>query len=145
MKKIELVLVILFVASIILYKSELSGILPVIAFTGLLGGFYFYLSFFLLNDISMRGMSWDIFRRSPKYTIPAGFALGTSVSAIFCSVLHFPGSDVMLILAVIVLSIIALFARTRKDQSSKPTVGGTIRRCIVAIVADLLVWAIANC
>jgi hypothetical protein len=144
MRKIEAALVALFILSIILEKSGYVGFLPVLLFTTLLASFYMYLAFFLLNDLPIRGMSRERFRNARKYPILAGIALGVSVSAILFSALHFPGSAVMLVLSMLMLVVVALYARLRTKPNSNAVAIRTLVRCLVAITLDLFVWWITD-
>ncbi|MBX2906848.1 MAG: hypothetical protein KF744_12470 [Taibaiella sp.] len=144
MRKIEAVLVVLFILSIILDKSGYVGFLTVFTSTTLLGSFYLYLSFFLLNDLPIRGMSWTVFRSSRKYPIVAGIGLGMSVSSIFCSAMFFPGSAMMLVYSMILLAAVALYARLRTNPTSNAVAVRTLVRCVVAITLDMFVWWITD-
>ncbi len=150
MKRAEQILWVLFLlAAGIKMTISRHGFYPFSA--GLiLSSFYFYLSFWLFNNISFTG----IFKKENYAgitsiriigTIAIGFAYSTAVMSILFKIMSWPGSLIMLIQAcfgLIVSSIIILVRQARKGNS--PFYKGLLLRNVILIAICGLLIAITG-
>ncbi|GEM_PF-2262598 len=121
MKKTEIFLLSFLALSFLLskYSEKFVDIFVVFAILG--GGCYFYLSVYLLNEFRIK----DLFKTTSYQALKGGiivlqvlcgFAYSTAIVALVFKVMHFPGTLVLKIVAILLILIVTIINNSKQNH-----------------------------